>query len=284
GISVPGDFEPLVSEALFERAQARLAGHGPPKVHSIEHDDFTLRGFIRCSACDKPLTGAWSKGRGGKLYGHYWCWHCRPAVRVSKPLLDGLFVDLVSRLQPQTEYLRLFSAVVRDVWSRREEAVRDDRGRLNTRVTALRAKRDRLADLVADGTLDPPTYQRQRDRLDQDLSLAEDALQATAIEHLDVERILGFAEGVLTDAARIWEHASGPQRRRLQATLFADGLTYEPPKLARGREIAASATIDAEGVRGRLRTGTICLAFNKFASVRDAAINDGSATGIRTPV
>jgi DNA invertase Pin-like site-specific DNA recombinase len=85
-----GDWEPLVSESLFDRAQARIAGHGAPKVHVIEHDDFTLRGFARCGVCDKPLTGAWSKGRAGRLYGFYWCWHCRPAVRVSKPVLDGV--------------------------------------------------------------------------------------------------------------------------------------------------------------------------------------------------
>ena len=284
GITVRGDWEPLISGALFDLAQARLAGHGAPKVHAREHEDFTLRGFIRCGACDKPLTGAWSKGRGGKRYGHYWCWHCRPAVRVSKPVLEGLFVDLLARLQPQVEQLSQYAAAVREVWGRREGAVRDDRARLNQRIDALRAKRDRIADLLADGTLDAPTYQRQRDRLDQDLALAEDALQNTVTDHLDVERILGFAEGVLTDASRVWERVTAPQRRLLQATLFADGVVYEPPKLVRGRQIATKVASGAEGARGSLRTGSICLAFNRFASVPGHAIGDGSATGIRTPV
>ncbi|OGF05536.1 MAG: hypothetical protein A2W00_01750 [Candidatus Eisenbacteria bacterium RBG_16_71_46] len=173
---------------------------------------------------------------------------------------------------------------MRDVWSRREEGVRDDRARLNERLAALRAKRDRLADLLVEGTLDTAAYHRRRDKLDQELALAEDSLQDTVIEHLDVERILGFAEGALTDASRVWERATGPQRRRLQATLFPDGVIYEPPNALRRRQFAANARSDAEGEHGRLRTGTICLAFNRFATVQDAAINVGSATGIRTPV
>ena len=269
GITGRGDWEALVSESLFDGARMRIAGRGAPKAHVIEHDDFTLRGFVRCAGCGKPLTGAWSQGRGGKRYGHYWCWHCRPAVRVSKPTLDALFVDLLARLQPQVEHMSLFAAVVRDVWNRREGAVRDDRARLNQRLAALRAKRDRLTDLLADGTLDSTTYRRQREKLDQELAHAEDALQNTVIEHLDVERIMGFAEGVLTDASRVWERATGSQRRRLQATLFPVGVTYEPPNRQPGSHIGANEEDNAERAHPRLRTAVTCLAFNGLGDACD---------------
>ena len=77
-------------------------------------------------------------------------------------------------------------------------------------------------------------------------------LGGTVIEHLDVERILAFAEGVLTDASRVWERATGEQRRRLQLTLFPAGVTYEP------RE------------EGRPRIAVTCLAFNALATPREA--------------
>jgi hypothetical protein len=37
------------------------------------HPDFPLRGFVRCEACGRPLTGSWSKGRNG----HYAYYHCQ---------------------------------------------------------------------------------------------------------------------------------------------------------------------------------------------------------------
>ena len=78
--------------------------------------------------------------------------------------------------------------------------------------------------------------------------MAEDGLGGTVIEHLDVERILAFAEGVLTNASRVWERATGEQRRRLQRTLFPAGVAYEP----------------RDG--GRVRTAVTCLAFNALTT------------------
>jgi site-specific DNA recombinase len=66
GVSVQGDFEPLVDEATFYRAQAVLDGRvvvAGPRQRS--HPDFPLRGFVRCEICGRPLTGSWSKGRNG---------------------------------------------------------------------------------------------------------------------------------------------------------------------------------------------------------------------------
>src|SRR4029450_9474151 len=68
--------------------------------------DFPLRGFVRCAACDRGLTGSWSKGRT-----HYYAYyHCRPGcagLNVTKAKLEGLFVDELARLQPSAGYMRL---------------------------------------------------------------------------------------------------------------------------------------------------------------------------------
>ena len=59
-----GDFDPLISEDLFYRAQAVLSGRLPsttPKQSA--RPDFPLRAFVRCASCGRGLTGSWSKGR-----------------------------------------------------------------------------------------------------------------------------------------------------------------------------------------------------------------------------
>jgi len=129
GIDVRGDWEPLVDEGTFNRAQARFAA---PKAHARLNDDFPLRTFARCGECGGPLTGALSRGRG-KRYGYYWCKPCRREHRwtgVSKVRLEAAFVDLLVGLQPRAEYMALVNAVVRDVWRQRESSVRGDRERL----------------------------------------------------------------------------------------------------------------------------------------------------------
>ena len=59
-----GDFEPLISEDLFYRAQAVLCGRVPSTTpQQRAHPDFPLRAFVRCESCGRGLTGSWSKGR-----------------------------------------------------------------------------------------------------------------------------------------------------------------------------------------------------------------------------
>jgi hypothetical protein len=59
-----GDFEPLISEDLFYLAQAVLSGRVPSTApRKRAHPDFPLRGFVRCEACGRGLTGSWSKPR-----------------------------------------------------------------------------------------------------------------------------------------------------------------------------------------------------------------------------
>ena len=58
-VRVKGTHDPLISEDLFTVVQAKLEGGQP---HQKEHEDFPLRGFLRCAGCDKALTAGWVRG------------------------------------------------------------------------------------------------------------------------------------------------------------------------------------------------------------------------------
>jgi site-specific DNA recombinase len=221
-----GDFEALVSEAVFDRVHARLSGRLRGKVpRTRNHLDFPLRRFVRCGDCGNPLTGAWSSGRSAR-YGYYECARCRQ-VRVGKIVLERAFVALLSQLEPRPEYMRLFNAIVLDVWKKRQSPAREDRGRLQARVVGLRQRLDKLVDLLARGVIDEPTFERNQDELRQQIVEAEIEFQEAAAEHLDVEAILAFAQEVLTNAARLWEQASLEHKQRLQSAFFPEGLVFD---------------------------------------------------------
>lgn len=121
-----GDFEPLISEDLFCRAQAVLSGRLPSTTpRQRTHPDFPLRGFVRCDSCGRGLTGSWSKGRSD-YYAYY---HCRPgcrAVNITKATLEGLFADELAKFQPTPGYMRLLKESVLQIWKARKAAVRDN--------------------------------------------------------------------------------------------------------------------------------------------------------------
>ena len=56
------------------------------------------------------------------------------------------------------------------------------------------------------------------------------------LDDLDVEGVLGFAEHVLTNAARLWAELGIDGKQELQQALFPDGVSFD------GEEFGTAAT------------------------------------------
>ncbi len=228
GVSTVGDFEALVDEATFYRAQAVLDGRvavtGPRQRN---HPDFPLRAFVRCETCNRPLTGSWSKGRTGR-YAYYHCQRQCRAVNVSKAALEGAFADELALLQPTAGYMRLVTDRILFVWEQRRAEAKDRTEEQAKRVTAIQQKLDRLdeAFLFAQ-SIDSTSYERQRDRLREEMTLAQIDHHADATDELDVQGILAFAERILPRASDLWVQASLDYKQRLQALFFPEGIAYD---------------------------------------------------------
>src|SRR5688572_27553094 len=191
GVSTQGDFEPLVDEATFYRAQAVLDGRiVVTGARQRNHPDFPLRGFVRCEVCGRPLTGSWSKGRNG----HYAYYHCQRqcrAVNVSKAVLEGAFVDELALLQPTAGYMRLVKDRILHVWEQRRAEANDLTAEQQRRVSAIQQKLDKLDEaFLYSEAIDVTTYGRQRDKLREELTLAKIEHHAEGVDEVDVEGIL----------------------------------------------------------------------------------------------
>ena len=52
-------------------------------------------------------------------------------------------------------------------------------------------------------------------------------LHAVELEELDVEAVLGFADTILSNPARLWFEAKCEQKQRLQKVFFPQGITFD---------------------------------------------------------
>lgn len=222
-----GDFDPLIPDDVFYRVQAILAGRvqttGP---YQRRRPEFPLRAFIKCAACGRGVTASWSKGRSAR-YAYY---HCLPpcrSVNISKARLEGLFVDELERFQPTPGYMRLLKESVLRVWHDRKALVKDEVASAEHRTKAIQQKLDRLDEaFIYKESIDLGTYERQRDRLREELTLVEIDRHGSKIEEFDVEGILNFAERVLPRASDLWIQSSLEQRQRLQRLFFPEGVAF----------------------------------------------------------
>ncbi len=229
GVMVRGDFEPLISQELFDRVQAILTGKRKtvrPKLRN--HPDFPLRHFVRCGACGKPMTGSRTTGRNRK-YSYY---HCRTKscgqVRVRTGELESAFLELLGSLKPKSNYIKLFRAIVEDVWKKRHHETALDRKALERREKGLLERKDKLiAAHLYEGKIGEEDFQRQKDLLGGEIGLVRMELHETTLEVYNLESILSFAERVLTDASRLWMNFELDQRQRFQQLIFPEGLEYD---------------------------------------------------------
>ena len=135
--------------------------------------------------------------------------------------------------------MRLFNAVVLDVWKSRQSEAERLRARLEAVVRQLPARLDRVDEaFLHDRSIDRATYERQRDQLRERLALAEMELSDAVLNKLDVEGVLAFAEHALANAARLWLELGPGQKQEFQRVMFPQGTPFcgvrhlEPSKRA----------------------------------------------------
>jgi len=95
-------------------------------------------------------------------------------------------------------------------------------------VKVIRQKLDRLDEaFLYSESIDLDTYSRQRDRLREELTFSKIDHHTEAVDELDVEGILAFAERILPRASDLWVQASLDYKQRLQQLFFPEGITYD---------------------------------------------------------
>jgi hypothetical protein len=160
------------------------------------------------------------------------------------------------------------------VWEQRRAEAKDRTAEQEKRVKVIQQKLDRLdeAFLFAQ-SIDATSYERQRDRLREELTLAQIDHHAEAVDELDVQGILAFAERVLPRASDLWVQAPLDYKQRLQQLFFPEGIAYDGNRFNRTavtaplfNYLAPSESADERVVsRRRNRTG---LPSGRFLNVR----------------
>ena len=255
-----GRFEPLVSENLFDKVQAILAGRKPIVTPYLRNNpDFPLRRSVSCGFCGKPLTGSWSTGRKER-YAYYSCYNkeCR-RINVRKTDLETGFARYLERLQPRPEYARLFNEIVLETWKEKQAESQAQRKAHDRKLEELRKRKDLLVEaFIYRREIDKGTYQDQLDKLNEKITLAEMDAHNSRLEELDVEAVLGFSEHILLNAARLWMELELEQKQRLQRVLFPRGIQF---------------------FDGEFKTGSICFLFKVLQEAEDKKAIMASPTG-----
>jgi hypothetical protein len=161
------------------------------------------------------------------------------------------------------------------VWERRRAEANERTTEQERRVKASQQKLDRLDEaFLYSESIDLTSYSRQRDKLREELTLAQIDRHTEAVDELDVQGILAFAERILPRASELWVQASLDYKQRLQQLFFPEGIAYDGNRFNRTAataplfnylapsESADEKMVSREGIEPSTRRLRVCCSAN----------------------
>lgn len=230
---VKGLHEPIVSQELFDAVQDALNGKAAPKVvHKKLNNDFPLKGFIRCTACDKKLTAGWAKGRKEK-YARYWCWNpkCSARVSASRDEIEKAFLGILGMLVPTQEFLNELPRIAKDHWAHRLERIKNERRRLSTILKDVKTLNQKIVMQKVNGELSAEDFTMAKQIVMQQKADAETQMAALDAENSSMEALLQEHQNSIVDLVGAWQRGGAQQRQELISNLFPDGLRFSQQTL-----------------------------------------------------
>ena len=171
--------------------------------------------------------------------------------------------------------MRLAKDRILCLWEQRRAEAKGRATEQQRRVSAILQKLDKLDEaFLYLESIDVSTYARQRDKLREALTLAKIDHHAEAVEELDVEGILAFAERILPRASDLWVQASLDYKQRLQQLFFPDGIAFDGNRFNRTAataplfkylapsESADEKLVSREGIEPSTRRLRVCCSAN----------------------
>ena len=227
---IKGDFEPIVDEQTFYRVQAILNGNKAQAVpHLRQNPMFPLKQFITCPYCNQSLTGDTPHGRKGQKYYYYRCYNkdCIAHFNISKDKLENNFVEYLAKIKPEKPFLKLFKAVMKDVYNKSTEDARKSYKSLNKHLEDVINNKSKLIDLLIENKISQDAYNmkfEEFENAEKDLKLK---IAVNDIPENDFNECLEYACNVLDNLDKFWLNSKIDIKERLQKIIFPNGLRYE---------------------------------------------------------
>ncbi len=227
-----GAFEPIVSRSLFLACQPDSIVQSAWVVpRSTENPNYPLRKITICAECGKKLSGSASRGRHGKRYPYYHHSNhdCSRIKSIPKDKLEQTFAAHLADLNPDPRYLKLFRAVVLDIWKSNYKKFDDENAAARRKIEKLEQARQKVFDLHRQGTYSDEEFAEQKKFVIRQLDEQYQLLDERRADEFDMEAALDYTLEYITNATKVWVGFASnyPARIRFQKLIFREKLPFD---------------------------------------------------------
>lgn len=219
-----GDFEPIVSEELFNQVQHVLSGkHIKYKHYLKESPDFPLKRFITHPS-GKMLTGCWSQGRKKKY--PYYLMHGQN-INIGKDTLEAAFKNWLNRFKIDITHFEKLQGLVK---THLEKGVNDKKvevERLQKKVSELKAKQYLLIEKNMEGIISNELCKEKIAQIDTELYQINKCISDLPNTTINHTKLLSVIRSTLNNPGEVWGKAEIKSKIKLQWFYFPHGLEFD---------------------------------------------------------
>lgn len=229
GDPTPGLHEPMISKDEMLLIEGIREGKARVVPRERFNPLFPLRRVVLCGACDRYLTGAVSRGNGGR-YPYYECRNrsCAFARKtIAKEKLEGAFASYLDVITPKPRCLAVFEETVLDLSAGQEAQEANRSQRYAAEIAKLEARRKRVCELREDGSYSRETFRERVQAVDMELAAVRAKLaELEESEPFPVEQALAETTAFIGNLRAEWERLSPELRPRFGKLVFPEGIAY----------------------------------------------------------
>ncbi len=151
------NYPPLISEWLFRKVQANMAGHSKSPIQ-YAGKPILLRGLITCQNCGCSVSGDIKKQK----YVYYSCSNSKGVCKkiwVKEETILGGVLGYFDRIKLTDAQIDEITAALKQTYGREQEIFTQTQQILRKELDQIQGRLSKLVDMHLDGAIDTDTYQ-----------------------------------------------------------------------------------------------------------------------------
>ena len=218
----------IVDQKTFDKVQLILRGKYVQAVHTIKIIDqiLPLRGFLKCTACNKTMTGSGSKGRNGK---HHFYYHCNPPCRTRFKALEvhQVFSSLLSEFVLHDDFTTAYKKAINQVFKSQEVNREVESDSINRELKKLTTRLDSINEKYFDELIDLKTYNTMKQKTEFQIADLKARLEEIDQMEEDFDTNIRTQIGFLQKIDVMYNDANTSLKKKIVSSLFPEKLIFE---------------------------------------------------------
>ena len=234
---VDGIHEAIIPTETFMEVQDILEGRKkklPNKFQTIR-DEFPLRGFLKCSVCERTLTASSSRGKMGTLFYYYHCSRgCKE--RYKAQTVNEEFEKMLSKIKPNIQSINLFAEILKNGFKGRNNTVRTELAKVQQDVAKQKQRLKNAKSMVLDGEITSADYKEMKVDIEEALLKFEndEAKLLSGIENYG--HLIDDSLEIIKTVEKHYHIKDTVAKQRILSSIYPEKLifektTYRTPKM-----------------------------------------------------